>query len=429
MRNDLFWALTGAESNDTDVVNIENLPETVEEIAETVAAGEVAEVAAEVEEQGHELEDVAEQVEELQETVEELQAEVAGAESLLSSGAFNPQAFALCYGRAEKLHAKLGGEETDVVGAESLADATTAKLAARSGMEAFGATIKKYGAQAVAFIKKLYDTIISFIAGLFSRSAKVRNLAKAVKARLGANSKIKDTVKLGKWNAFVDVEGSSSELKPTILSTVLVKLAGASDACNDLIGNPGNHGGITKSLKELGDAVYGVAAAAGPVRGAKKGDVQTGTVTWRGLTIAASHYVGAGEGLEVAGKQAKAIRLAYKVSGGVKTSGDAKVSLTADKIKGYVTYAENLCAGLESSKVNAKFTSANRDRIIGLLNALDKKSDEGKDAGAAVGVVKSVFAALSSVSSVNSRLTMAIAEAQLQFARAALSGAADKEAA
>lgn len=400
------------DNGDTAVI----VPESAEEIAEMAAENVLAETSVELEEHADDVEDLCDKVEELEEQVEELQEVVEGAEALLQPGTqWNPAAFALLYTRGEKLNAKMSDTAVPVMGAESLANATTAELSAREGLEAMGATVKKWGSQAIAFIKKIWDSLIAFIKGLFSKATAVKNKAKAVAARLEKTEKLKETIKLGKWNAFVGV-GEGQPKSATGLSTLIGAAGKVVAGSEALLSSPGNAAALAGPVKELSSAAAGLDSVFGPAKKAG-GDKAVAAHQWRGLTIAVGYYAGKVETFEDVAKAAKAIRISWKVSGG-KTSGEHKVTDGKDALKKYISDANALVDSIASSKVEAQYGAAKRDRIIGLLKAADTK--DGEDVGKAVNAVKAAQTALSSVTTSATRLGLAIANGELDYVRACL---------
>lgn len=422
MSNSLFLQLRGimgAEENDVTAV-VEDavvVPETVEETVEVVAAGAVAELSAEVEEQGNEVETLVEKLEDIQEDVEELQETVEGAESLLTSGQWNPQAFALLYGKAESLNAKLGGKEISVLGAESLADATTAQLAARDGLEAFGETIKKVGSGAIAFIKRIWDAIVAFVAGLFSKAAKVKSLAKAVGARLDKAEKVKEEIKLGKWNVFVDVEKKGGK-SPKPAFKLLADAGAAVAAADTLLASPEKVDSLAKAMANLSFDMGKLDEAFGPGKKAGSSATMSSTYSYRGLSIIARYYGSDIKTFEDVSKAAKAVRFVWAPNASVKTSGDFKVSETKDSLKQRIASAVSVLDTVTEGKNTASLNAKKRDEIIAKLKALDSKESPNK--GKAVTAVKSVYGCLSSVVTSTGRLGMAIAEGELSYVRACL---------
>lgn len=419
----LFLDLLARQGNENLEIELGNgdtaviVPETAEEIAEMAAENVVAETSEALEEHADDVEDLCDKVEELEEQVEELQEVVEGAEALLQPGTqWNPAAFALLYARGEKLNAKMSDAVVPVMGAESLADATTAELSAREGLEAMGATVKKWGSQAIAFIKKIWDSLISFIKGLFSKATAVKNKARAVAARLEKTEKLKETIKLGKWNAFVGA-GEGKSIVGSGLYALVAAAGKVASGSEGLLSSPGSAAPLAAPVKELSNLAAGLDSDFGPSKKAG-GEKAVAAHQWRGLTIAVGYYAGKVESFEDVSKACKAIRLSWKVSGGAKTSGDHKVTEGKDGLKKYIANANKLVEGLASSKVEQQFGAAKRDRIIGLLKAADTK--EGEDVGKAVNAVKSAQAALSSVTTSATRLGLAIANAELDYVRACL---------
>lgn len=249
----LLAAITGNEDLTTSEVKdiVEDVVEkSQEEIAEMAADLAVKEIEGEVEKLDREVEKVTDAVEEIEENLEELEEVVEGVEALLASGSYNPTAVGYLYSRAEKLNKQLGGNSPVVVlGAESLADATTAALTLREGLESFTDTIKKHASGAAAFIKSIYNAVISWFKGLTDEAVALAKSIKATQDSLNKVEKLKENVSGGNWAAAIKVADT------TKLKSVISAINEVARAVNSV--TEGSHATYAAAYAKLVAAVKG----------------------------------------------------------------------------------------------------------------------------------------------------------------------------
>lgn len=358
---------------------------------------EVAEVQVVLEQQSQEIEELREEVKQQDEAVEEIQEVVEGLESLISSGQFNSTAFANMYNRAAKLNTKLGGVAVERCGVESMSDAATAQIMARSGMEGFMESVKGYAKKAIEVIKHIFNTVINFFVGLFSAAEKLSRRHDQLAARVTAAEKVKEKIKLGGWNVLFDYEKGGLNKDPegwTATKGALASFAGVAKSASkvDLSSFNSAYASLLAAIKK--DAKSDVNAGE-----KSEGDKKTLIGMSAGVRIHAEMKDGLAKDLKEAAEMARSIKIFFGTGDTSKlTSGEVaakadKGALTAalGKVKATVTAIRN-------DKVAAAFSKSQRDQVIGSLNVLkadDKEKSE--EVNAQIQVVRAVYAASSSV--------------------------------
>jgi len=325
--------------------------------AEDSVRAEVAEVQVILEQQGQEIEELREEVKQQDEAVEEIQEVVEGLESLISSGQFNSTAFASMYNRAAKLNTKLGGVAIERCGVESMSDAATAQIMARAGMEGFMESVKGYAKKAIEVIKHIFNTVINFFVSIFDKAAAVERRCEQLKKRLEGGSKVKETVKLGGWNVYVDyAKGGMSGVKTKGFESSLGAVAKLTE-----LGK--NVNGIT--LDEFKSAYSGVVAAiksdaksAGKYNEKKAGthDVLIGVIN--GIRIQASYIDSDIKNMADAANAARSLKLvvmkdpeAKKLVGG----SDVKAKLDKSALLKEIADVKNAANEIRQAKIAKTF--------------------------------------------------------------------------
>jgi len=373
-------------------LNEEGSQGTLDQVAETVSEirAEVAEANAEIQEQGEVLEEVSEQVCDIQEATEEVQDLVEGMESMLASGNFDGRAFASLYNQAFKItDRRLGGApETAAprMGAEDLYDVSTASSLARDGMEGFMDKVKGAGAAVIAFIKKIFNTVVNFFIGLFNKNKAMKRRIEGLQADLSKDGlKLKEKVKLGGWNGYVDYEAKGLSGKAGELAEVSAPLG----AYANLLDGEITLAEFSSAYKTLVSGLKSKIAAAGASKEEK------GSLVAQIAGIRVVLHTGEGEASDLKKAAAIARGLSMKT---VKadnfsklTSGEAAPKLTnAGALKTVLTGISGQISKLENGKVDQKFAAAKRDKLIGYINASASKDD--KETGDKVALVKAVAA-------------------------------------
>lgn len=372
-----------------DVVN------AAEAAAEEVARAEVAEATVEMQESAQQVEVLTEKLEDMEEKVEELEETVEGMESLLSSGNFSAIAFGSLYNRAAKLNSQLGGKEVSRMGSESFSDASTARLLARDGMEGFMDKVKGWGKTAIEFIKNIFNAVINFFVGLVNKTAGLQRRIDATRKRLDSAEKLKEKIKLGKWNLFVDYEKNGHKganvknfsWKDKLDAYLNVakdvehaNLAAFSSAYSGLIG------ALKEAAKEMTEA------------GVKESGSDTKQVISDngGIRVLVSYH----DGAITTGEEAIAAARKLKIMVG-KTpesklgSGEVAAKASKSDLGSSLTSMAQYVKALRENKIQQKFSKAERDRVIGKLNALAAGSANSeemqKGRKESVSIVKAVF--------------------------------------
>jgi hypothetical protein len=384
----------------------------VVDAVEDVVKTEIAEVTVAIEEQSQQVEQLVAKVDELEEAVEEATEVVEGMESLINSGNFNSLAFANLYNRGvklgNKLGANIGGER---MGAESITDASTAQMYARQGIESIMDSIKEYGRKAVEFIKHIFNTVINFFVSIFDKAAAIEKRADQLKKRLEDGAKIKEQVKLGSWNVWVDyAKNGLAGVKPKGFDASQGALAKLTE-----LGK--NVNGI--ELEDFKSAYSGVIAAiksdaksAGKYNEKKAGthDVLIGVLN--GIRIQASYIDSDIKTMADAANAARSLKFVVMKDPEAKklTSGsDVKAKADKSALLKEIGEIRAISKTLREGKVAKAFSAAERDRVIGSLNAIKAgDNDKASEVNGKVTLVKAVY---SSTSSVGTNLTKVIVNA------------------
>lgn len=374
---------------------------TVVDAVEDVVKSEIAEVTVAIEEQSQQVEQLVDKVEELEEAVEEATEVVEGMESLINSGNFNSLAFAQLYNRGVKLGNKLGANiQGERMGAESITDASTAQMYARQGIESIMDSIKEYGRKAIEFIKHIFNTVINFFVSIFDKAAAMEKRCDQLKKRLEDGAKVKEQIKLGSWNVYIDYAKNG-------LTGVKAKgFESASAALAKLTELGKNVNGI--ELEDFKSAYSGVIAAiksdakaAGKYNEKKAGthDVLIGVIN--GIRIQASYIDSDIKTMADAANAARSLKfIVMKDPEAKKLTGGSDVKAKADKSALLKEIAEvrNVGTFIRNTKVAKAFSSAERDRVIGSLNAVKGgDSDKASEVNAKVTLVKAVYSSTSAV--------------------------------
>lgn len=350
---------------------------------------EIAEATAEIQEQSEIIEEMADQLDCVEEASEDIVEAIDGMESMLKSGNFDARAFSSLYNNASKLAARhLGGAPSkgaSRVGAEDLYDASTAEVAARDGMEGLMDRVKAGGAAALEFIKRIFNGVVAFFTGLFSKVNGQKKRAANVRVSLDkAGAKVKEKVKLGGWNGYLNYADKGLTEKPLALSEAAVatgSYAALLDGEITLAEFNSAYGSLVSTMKSK---ISEFAATAEK----KEGDKSNYIGEFAGVRLA---FVSEGktDSLEEAIKAARSLQLKVVKTEkfGTLSKGEVAPKVTAIAgLKTALTAVEKHLGQLANAKVDAKFAAAKRDKLIGYINAAGKDEDASKK----VGLVKAV---------------------------------------
>lgn len=385
------------------------IEEAVTEAVEEAVKVEIAEVTAELEEVKSEVTELTDTVEELDEAHEELEETVEGMESLLASGNFSSGAFTHMYKRASKLNAKLGGE-APVLGAESFSDASSAKLNAHDGLEAFGDTAKGWATQAIAFIKNIFNRMITFVAGLLNKGKGLDKRVKFLEAKVKENG-VKEKVKLGGWNALLDVAGDKNiTIKGGLVDTT--KLFGGQLAGK--IENAVKTGSTDSVISDFSSSYKAVTSQLSVGKEVTGSDKETvGRMAAIGAyRLMFSFYKDSIATPEEAVKALKALKFSVsKDNEAAKklASGNEATGLSAAEVGKILSNVKDTVTSVEKEKLDDVFSASRRDKVIGLLNVATKDV-ENKDA------VKKTASFVRQYCTTSSGFLTAYSNARLKFA-------------
>jgi len=385
------------------------------EVALEEVRADVAESVAEVEQLAEAVAEVQEELKEHEETVEELTEEVGGLEALLSAGQFSSTAFAQKYNRALSLNAKLGGKNFSTLGAESISDAATARLASVTGVEGFMDTLKAGASKAIEYIKHIFNTVINFFVGMVSAASGLARRKEMLSGYLD-KKQVKEEVKLGGWNVGCDYEAEGVDGIGKLL------LSSAFDITHDSLPKfmdlGKNLDGVNVSAFKtaynalIGD-IKGVAKDAGKTSEKATGDKHTVLGTHAGFRIFAV-FDEKIEKDEDCIKAARSIKISFGKTEEAKKFADGKsvkVKATSTQLKGLLKSVDDYVTEIRSSKVQQKFSKSERDRVIGTLNVASKSnSDKKADNDKAIALCKAIFVSSSALTTTMTKLYVYLAK-------------------
>lgn len=403
-------------------LNLEGGAGEVVDAVEEVVKTEVAELAVVIEEQSAAIEDLTEEMGELDDAVEELEETVDGLENLLQSGSYNPLAFSRLYARGVKLANKLGADIDDStrMGAESVSDAATAELMVRSGIESFMDKAKEYGRKAVEFIKHIFNTVINFFVSLFNQVEGMQRRSAQLKKRLDDGATVKPEVKLGGWNVFFDYakNGLSDSDKAKGFDKTRSALGSFVELGKNVSGV--DLAGFKSAYSSLVAALKADATSVGKAQAKKNGSTNVIIGVSNGMRVRASYNDVDAKDLTEAAAAARSIKLTLGKDPDAKkmTSGSVKAKLDKTALLGKLGDVNKALAAMRQDNIAKKFSAAERDRVIGSLNAVKAgDADKASDVSKQVNLVRAVYAA-------GATLTQVVGKITSQETRALLDGIA-----
>jgi hypothetical protein len=409
-------------------LELEGGTSTVVDAVEEAVRTEIAEVSVAVEEQSAQIEQLVDQVNDMEEAVEEVGEVVEGLESLLGSGNFNSLAFSSMYNRGVKLANKLGGNiQGDRMGAEAISDASTAQLMARQGMESIMDTIKEYGRKAAEFIKHIFNVVISFFVGIFNKAAAIEKRAEGLKKRINDGAKIKENIKLGGWNVYFDYakNGLSESAKNS------KGFEGTAAAVSGLTALGKNVGGLSleafkTAYASVVSAIKADAKSVGKYNEKKNGSSNIVIGVAAGIRVQAAFHEGEIKDFAEAATAARSLKVVFGKDPEAKklTSGDVKAKADKAALLAALEGARTGAAILRGAKVEKAFSAAERDRVVGSLQAMkavDKDAAQKNDVDKQITLVKAVFASSASIAQSVTKAAASAAAATLDGVSAHLS--------
>lgn len=378
----------------------EHIADAGEAIVEAVKV-EVAEAVAEIEQVAQEVEVLRTEVEKQDEALDELQEEIGGMESMLASGNFSPASFAHSYNKALRLNAKLGGQSFNTLGAESISDAATARISAVTGMEGFMDTVKKGAGKAVEFIKHIFNTVINFFVGMVSTTAALERRQKQLDARL-EKADLKDKIKLGAWNVGFDYASGGMKAADQFLASPFSDIMGVSLPAFVELGKSESINASsfkTAYAKLIGD-IKGVAkAAAGNATEKGEGDKRSVIGAHAGVRVFVV-YEDKYESDDEIVSAARSIKISFGKTEEAKkfSTGESPVKASKAQLKAALKGVGEYVHAIRDSKIQQKFSKAERDRVIATLNLKTKTEGKGKDEnGKAIALTRAVYSTGSSL--------------------------------
>ena len=366
----------------TEELEQQGLVEEVTDAVEEVVKAELAEVTAEVAEVADTVEEIAEEVEAVEEAVEEVTEAVEGLESMLNSGNYNPDAFAIIYASADRAANKIPGYRSQGgrLGAESIGDAATAQIMARNGMESMMDTVKGWAKKAADFIRAIFNSVINFFVGIFSQAKAIEMRADQLLKRL-ESAEIKEEVKLGSWNARLDIKKNGVKF-PEAEITSLAEIATEVSNINTAIKESDNLGSVQALMKTLSAKMKNATSAGDMAKlnedvkeGGRRVFSQKGALR---LMVTYPEEI-ASEKLEDLTKALRKFSLKFNlVSDDAKklVGGTEKTNAKKAELESMCKSAKGIAVGLRASKVEKTFSKAERDRAVGLIKAAANKDNK-----------------------------------------------------
>lgn len=368
----------------TEELEQQGLVEEVTEAVEEVVKTELAEVTAEVAEVADTVEEIAEEVEAVEEAVEEVTEAVEGLESMLNSGNYNPDAFAIIYASADRAANKIPGYRSQGgrLGAESIGDAATAQIMARNGMESMMDTVKGWAKKAADFIRAIFNSVINFFVGIFSQAKAIDSRAEQLLKRL-ESAEIKEEIKLGKWNARLDIKKGGVRYPEAEIKSLLTVSDGVA-TLNDHI-KKADTSAITSEVNKLSSLLKDATVAGDMAKlnedakeGSRRVFSQKGAVR---LMVTYPDTISGNDPEEIT-KAVRKLSLKFNLvseDAAKFVGGTEKVTTKKGELEAICKAAKKTAVSLKESKVEKAFSKAERDRAVGMINAQATKESKEED--------------------------------------------------
>jgi len=389
-------------------LNLEGGNADVVDAVEEVVRAEVAELAAEIEENSQAVENLVDEVAELDDSVEELEETVEGLESLLGSGNYNPAAFAKLYNRGVKLANRLGADiDGERIGAESVSDAATAELMVRQGVESFMDKVKEYGRKAIEFIKHIFNTVINFFVSLFNQADGLQRRADQLKKRIDDGATIKKDIKLGGWNVYFDYakNGLAEAKNAKAFDATMDAMAKLIDLGKNVSGI--DLGAFKSAYGSVVSSIKSDATKIGKSQAKKNGSTNVVIAVHAGLRVRASYQDSDPKDLTEAAAAARSLKLTFGKDPEAKklSSGSVKAKLDKSGLLSAISEVRGGVQALRASNIAKKFSAAERDRVVGSLNAVKAADDDkASEVNKQVNLVRAVYAAGASLTQVGTKM-------------------------
>lgn len=388
------------------------------EAAVEQARADTAEAQVVVEQAAQAAEEAAEVLEQHEEVLAELVEEVAGVESMRSGATpFNGIAFADRYNRCVKLNAQLDGRDFNRCGAESLNDLVSAKMFSVAGVEGFMESIKAGASKAIEFIKGIFNSMINFFVGLKSTADGLERQAKTLSATISSKEP-KSKISLGSWNIGCDyasagLRGIDGILNAGVFDLISSSLPAFMDLSKKLDGI--DVGQFRTAYKKVTDDIKELAKSAGKPNVNQTADKTSVLMVHAGFRVFASFN----EKFETEAEAvaaARSIKLTFGKTddAGKFTKGETQIKASKAQLESTLKGVHDYVGELRGSKVAAKFSKAERDRVIGTLN-VQIKGDHGEgdakreSAKKAIDLCKAIYVSASTLTSSVDRLYIYLA--------------------
>ncbi|BAW98298.1 phage protein [Vibrio phage pTD1] len=220
------------------IAGMESMAEELPLESQIELAGDVAELRAEAEtkELEKEIQEMGEQAIVEDELRKELEDCVDGMEFLKQHP--NPQAMALLYNRADRIHVKLGGVSTKPRAGMESVDTRTLEAHVIVGCESFMDTLKKGADDTWKFLKALWERLVAYVVEKTNAAKRLSTrMDKLIKKLESDETEIKEEVIYGKWTAYMAMFSNGRTTPIQEISKRLVNSITPKDSAEGLVAN------------------------------------------------------------------------------------------------------------------------------------------------------------------------------------------------
>lgn len=366
LMNETFAQIAGLENADENQVIVVS----PEQAAEVVADLTIAEAQNEIQVAEAQLDKAEAQIEVVEDKLEDLQEQIAGMEAMMGNVTpFNAAMMHAHFARANKISNAWAkpADRFDVMGAESLSDASTAELRARAGVEAFKDRAKAAGAAIKKFFVDLYNSFIAFFQGIFNKFKGFEQKANAAKSSLASKTAKEGEISVPAAAGWLKADGS---FEGTPSTAVVKALAGVETAAKAADGKA---------------AVSGIEAAVNGLKGmgsASSTSSSESTETFK-VTVGTGHF-------SVTSPKTEAGFGAVNVTGLSGGEAGKTAALSKSRLGTLLGDVAAEAKKLQHSKLDSKALVAQRDKTIATLErmAAEDKEDASKDIAGIKAAVK-----------------------------------------
>lgn len=303
-------------------------------------------------------------IEKLEERIEDMEINFSGLENMLNgTNPWNPELAKVYYDNCSRISSRTFGTEsiTSIKGMESFSDKDTAKLEILAGAEAMEKRAGKMAEGVKQFFIKMFNTAIDFVEGIYNSAKSLASKADVLVEALNKapDDRIKDTIKLGAWNSYTNIEKGDGI---DHLAKVRKTLSSIGDALKNQ--NPSTIvDSINKALKDL----VGSTTANGKFA---VGSTNLGGITFKAKILNSSGENSNHDGLSQVGVQ-------FSKNSEVSTSGEHKTGYGKSKLLDLAKATKSEADKIKDSKFTAASLKAARDKAVAAFESAGGDSEKG----------------------------------------------------